>query len=99
MEAMKIDASEDQVDLDHHDIEAGEQLDFPSCHLGWNSKLAGADDEELLQDLSGDDPLVGAQSIGDERLSHGRLLSGSTVIRVDKDVRVEEDTPPHVRPS
>ena len=51
---MKIDASEDQVDLDHHDIEAGEQLDFPSCHLGWNSKLAGADDEELLQDLDGE---------------------------------------------
>ena len=95
MEAVEIDSSEYVVEIWNDKIEFGQQFNFSACDFGVYVEFAGDGDEIFLKYLQRQH--AGSRSpVLRDKLDGPTLLRGhSLIVRVNKDIRIEETTIAH----
>ena len=95
MEAVEIDGSEYVVEIWNDKVEFGQQFNFPASDFGVYVEFAGDGDEIFLKYLQRQH--AGSRSpVLRNELDGSTLLRGrSLIVRVNKDVGIEETTIAH----
>jgi hypothetical protein len=95
MEAVEIDGSEYIVEVWNDKIEFGQQFDFPASHFGVYVEFADDGDEIFLEYLQRQHAGSRSPVLGNELDRSTLFRRPSLIVRVNKDIGIEEATIAH----
>ena len=95
MEAVQIDGSEYVIEIRNDQVEFGQQLDFPTSDFCFNMEFAGDSDEIFLKYLRRQHACSCSSVLGNKLDGSPLLCGNSPIVRVNKDIGIEETTIAH----
>ena len=95
MEAVEIDGSEYVVEVWNDNVEFAEEFNFPASNFGVKVEFAGYGDEIFLEYLQRHHPGSRSAVLGNELNGSTLLRRSSPIVRVNKDIGIEETTIAH----
>jgi hypothetical protein len=95
MEAVEIDGSEYVIEIWNDQVEFGQQFDFPTSDFCVYLEFAGDSDEIFLKHLRRQHACSCSPVLGNKRDGSTLFCGNSLIVRVNKDIGIEETTIAH----